>query len=149
MSEIKDPGTYAKLPAGTRVSWGQVSDETADLKLLKDADSVGVTGKTSGFVACTRLIDTETKSIADLPDGPEKELVFLDDPDDADLQAFLDAAENLQTVKVRIEFPNTRWADMILALGGWSHRELDKNQPMYLVVSGKQNGITRGKTAVV
>ncbi|WP_412497291.1 hypothetical protein [Vibrio fluvialis] len=144
---IKDPGTYAKLPAGTRVLWGQPTDATADLKLLKDANAVGVTGKTSGFVDATRLIDEEEKSIADLPKGPEKEFVFLDDPSDADLQGFLDAANSLSTVKVRIEFPNKRWADMIIVLGGWSHQELDKNKPMYLVVNGKQNSIDRGVTA--
>lgn len=147
MSAVKDPSEYAKLPAGTRVSWGAVSAETSALKLLKDADAVGATGETSGFVDATRLIDTSKKSMSDLPEGPEKEFVFLDDASDPDLQAFLDAAEAKETVKVRIEFPNTRWADMIIVLAGWDHRELDKGQPMKLVVKGKQNSIERGKAA--
>ncbi len=147
MTTPVDPSTYAKLPAGTRVLFGAPTDETAALKLLKDADAVGVTGKTAGFVECTRLIDTERKYVSDLPEGPDKEFVFLDDPTDVDLRAFLTKAENHETVKVRIEFPNARWADMIIALGGWSQQELDKSKPMYLVVAGKQNSITRGITS--
>lgn len=147
MSAVKDPSEYAKLPAGTRVLWGAASAETSALKLLKDADALGSTGETAGFTDATRLIDTSKKSINDLPEGPEKEFVFLDDVSDADLQGFLDAAEAKETVKVRIEFPNTRWAEMIIVLAGWEHRELDKGQPMKLVVKGKQNSITRGKAA--
>lgn len=147
MSAVKDPSEYAKLPAGTRVLWGAASAETAELKLLKDADSIGATGETASFVDATRLIDTSKKSINDLAEGPEKEMVFLDDVSDPDLQGLLDAAEAKQTVKVRIEFPNTRWAEMIIVLAGWEHRELDKGQPMKLVVKGKQNSIERGKTA--
>jgi len=78
---------------------------------------------------------------------PDKEFVFLDDPNDTDLQALLTKAEAGETVKIRIEFPNARWADMIVALGGWSQQELDKSKPMYLVVAGKQNSIDRGVTA--
>lgn len=146
MTAIADPSTYAKLPAGTRVLFGGVDDETAALKLLKDANAVGATGKTAGFVECDRLIDKERKYIADLPEGPDKEFAFLDDPNDTDLQALLDKADAYETVKIRIEYPNARWADMIITLGGWTHQELDKGKPMYLVVSGKQNGITRGIT---
>lgn len=147
MTTPKDPSTYAKLPSGTRVLYGAIEDDTAALKLLKDADAVGVTGKTAGFVECTRLIDIERKYISDLAEGPDKEFVFLDDPSDTDLQALLTKADNSETVKIRIEFPNKRWADMIVALGGWSQQELDKSKPMYLVVAGKQNSIDRGITA--
>lgn len=146
---IAEPSTYAKLPAGTRMLYGAIADETAALKLLKDANAVGVTGRTAGFVEADRLIDTERKYIADMPEGPDKEFVFLDDPTDADLQGFLDQADTNATVKIRLEFPNGRWADMIVVLGGWSHQELDKGQPMYLVVNGKQNSIDRGYTAPV
>ncbi|MDW3059301.1 phage tail protein, partial [Vibrio sp. 1978] len=123
---IAEPSTYAKLPAGTRMLYGAIADETAALKLLKDANAVGVTGRTAGFVEADRLIDTERKYITDMPEGPDKEFVFLDDPTDADLQAFLDQADAYDTVKIRLEFPNGRWADMIVVLGGWSHQELDK-----------------------
>ncbi|MDW2262049.1 hypothetical protein R7070_04715 [Vibrio sp. 1557] len=146
---VAEPSTYAKLPAGTRMLYGAIADETAALTLLKDANAVGVTGRTTGFVEAERLIDTERKYIADMPEGPDKEFVFLDDPTDADLQAFLDQADTNATVKIRLEFPNGRWADMIVVLGGWSHQELDKGQPMYLVVNGKQNSIDRGYTAPV
>lgn len=147
MTVVKDPATYAKLPAGTRVLFGELSDATEALKLLKDADAVGVTGKTASFVECTRLIDDERKYISDLPEGPDKEFVFLDDPSDADLQAFLTKAEAGETIKMRIEFPNSRWAEMTIVLGGWSQQELDKSKPMYLVVNGKQNSLTRGITS--
>lgn len=146
---VAEPSTYAKLPAGTRMLYGAIADETAALTLLKDANAVGVTGRTTGFVEAERLIDTERKYIADMPEGPDKEFVFLDDPTDADLQAFLDQADTNATVKIRLEFPNGRWAEMIVVLGGWSHQELDKGQPMYLVVNGKQNSIDRGYTAPV
>ena len=144
---IKDPSEYAKLPKGTRFLWGAASDATEALKLLKDADAVGATGKKSSFVECTRLIDTSKKFMADMSEGPDKEFVFLDDPNDVDLVAFLTAADGDQTVKIRIEFPNGRWADMIIALAGWELQELDKGSPMKVVVSGKQNDITRGITA--
>ncbi|GAB1084994.1 MAG: hypothetical protein SStaTSB_29940 [Shewanella algae] len=147
MTTPAEPSTYAMLPAGTRVLFGAITDETAALKLLKDANAVGTTGKTSSFVEADRLIDKERKYIADLPEGPDKEFVFLDDPSDPDLQSLLDKADANETVKIRIEFPNKRWADMIVVLGGWTHQELDKSKPMYLVVSGKQNAITRGITA--
>lgn len=126
---------------------GAVTAATDALKLLKDADAVGATGKKSSFVECTRLIDTSKKFMADMSEGPDKEFVFLDDPTDTDLVAFLAAADNDETVKVRIEFPNGRWADMTIALAGWEMQELEKGSPMKVVVSGKQNDIARGYTA--
>ncbi|HCE2429427.1 TPA: hypothetical protein NGU10_001475 [Vibrio parahaemolyticus] len=144
---VADPSTYARLPSGTRMLYGAPADPTENLKLLKDANAIGVTGRTNGFVEADRLIDTERKYIADMPEGPDKEYVLLDDPTDSDLQGFLDQANANDTVKIRIEFPNGRWADSIVVLGGWSHQELDKGQPMYLVVNGKQNSIDRGYTA--
>lgn len=146
MSQV-DPSTYAKLPAGTRFLFGEVTDLTAALKLLKDAMAVGATGKAGTFVDATRLIDEEYKYIADVGEGPDKEFVFLDDPTDTDLQAFLASADAGDTVKVRIEFPNDRWADMTIVLSGWSLQELEKGKPMQIVVTGKQNAIDRGITA--
>lgn len=144
---IADPSTYALLPAGTRVLWGATDSAQDSMQLLKDADAVGVTGKDATFQEVTRLIDTESKYIAGLAEGPDKEFVFVDDPSDAALQGLLDAAEAKETVKIRIEFPNSRWAEMTVALGGWSHQELDKASAMKLVVKGKQNGIERGVMA--
>jgi hypothetical protein len=146
MTAIKDPSEYATLPAGTRVLFGPVAAETAALKLLKDADAVGATGESASFIDSTRLIDTSKKFISDIAEGPDKEFVFLDDPSDADLQALLTSAAAKETVKIRIEFPNGRWADMIIVLSGWEMRELDKGSPMKLLVKGKQNSITRGVT---
>lgn len=146
MTAIKDPSEYATLPAGTRVLFGPVDAETTALKLLKDADAIGATGESSAFIDSTRLIDTSKKYIADIAEGPEKEFVFLDDPSDEDLQALLVSAEAKQTVKIRIEFPNARWANMLVALSGWELRELDKGAPMKLLVKGKQNSIERGIT---
>lgn len=143
---IADPSTYAKLPAGTRFLTGAVDAETADLKLLKDATAIGATGKPAAFIDATRLIDTESKSMADMTEGPEKEFVFLDDPGDADLTAFLASVDKNETVKVRIEFPNNRWADMTIVLGSWSMQDLEKGKPMMIVVTAKQNAILRGVT---
>ena len=144
---IADPGTYMKLPSGTKVLWGAVEDLTADLKLLINADSVGSIGKIAGFVEATRLIDTEKKFIAEMPEGEDKEFIFFDNPADADLQALVTAADANQTVKIRVEFPNGRWADMIVVLSGWRQEEPNKGEPLKLAIVGKQNGITRGYTA--
>lgn len=148
---VPDPGTYAKLPAGTKCYWAAADVDYAttpeSFKLLKDADAIGVTGKQASFNEITRLIDEEAKFMSSLPEGPDKELVFLDDPSDTDLQAFLAAAEARQTVQFRVEFPNQRWALMVIALGAWSLQELDKKAPMKIVVNGKQNAITRGITS--
>jgi hypothetical protein len=144
---IADPATYMKLPSGTRVLFGALADATADLKLLKDANAVGTTGKTAGFVDATRLIDVEEKSIADMPVGEEKEFVFYDDTTDSNLQALLAAAESNESVKLRIEYPNGRWADMVIVLSGWKQQEPVKGEPLKLAVTGKQNGIERGYAA--
>ena len=144
---IADPNTYMKLPSGTRVLWGAVDDETVALKLLKDADAVGSVGKVAGFVEATRLIDTEKKFISEMPEGEDKEFMFFDDPADIDLQALVSAAEAGGSVKIRIEFPNKRWADMIIVLAGWRQEEPTKGEPLKIAVVGKQNGITRGITA--
>jgi hypothetical protein len=144
---IADPATYMKLPSGTRVLFGALADDTASLKLLKDANAVGTTGRTAGFVDATRLIDVEEKSIADMPVGEEKEFVFFDDPTDVNLQGLLAAADAAESIKLRIEYPNGRWADMTIVLSGWKQQEATKGEPLKLAVTGKQNGIDRGYTA--
>lgn len=144
--QIKDPSQFAKLPAGTMVKWGPIGAAVADFKLLQNADSVGATGETGSFLDVTRLIDTEKKFMSDLAEGPDKEFAFIDDPDDADQEAFLTAAKNRQTVQVQIEFPNRRVALMVIVLSGWTMRELNKGEPMKTVVTGKQNSITRSVT---
>jgi len=146
---VADPSTYAKLPAGTRLLFGELADATETLVLLKDATAVGATGKAGTFVDATRLIDTDNKYMADMAEGPDKEFVFLDDSGDADLTAFLAKADGKETIKVRIEFPNLRWADMTIVLAGWNLQELEKGKPMMIVVTGKQNAIARGVTVVV
>lgn len=143
MNEIIDPSSIAKLPAGTRMLFGQVGDTVDQLKLLQHADGVGATGQSGGFIECTRLIDQQKKFMADLAEGPEKAFTFLDDPSDLNQVAFCQAAENRETVLIRIEFPNTRGAEMVVVLSGWEIAELNKGEPMKAVVNGKQNSITR------
>ncbi|MCE2597201.1 hypothetical protein K6Y31_20720 [Motilimonas cestriensis] len=148
MSEVKDPGTYAKLPAGTRVYFGDIGAVMPDgFKLLQSADQIGSTGEKAPLEKVTRLIDTEEKFMAALKEGPDKEFLFLDDPSDTDQEVFLLAAENNEVKVVRVEFPNGRWAEMTIALAGWELKDLDKNKPMMVSVSGKQNAINRGVTA--
>lgn len=144
---IAEPGTYMQLPSGTRVLWGAVDDTTETLKLLKDADGVGTIGKTAGFVEVTRLIDTEKKFISDMPEGEDKEFMFWDDPADADLQGLITAAEANETVKIRVEFPNGRWSDLIVVLSGWRQEEPTGGEALKVAIVGKQNGLTRGVTA--
>jgi len=82
-----------------------------------------------------------------MPEGEDKEFMFWDDPADVDLQALIAAAEATQTVKIRVEFPNGRWSDLIVALSGWRQEEPTKGEALKITIVGKQNGLTRGVTA--
>ncbi|KYO58405.1 hypothetical protein AU461_23090 [Vibrio parahaemolyticus] len=136
---------YAKLPTGTRFKVGPVGAALAQMVLLKDADQVGVTGKTASFGQVTRLIDTDHKYIKQMSEGEDKSFRFLDPGDtDPELNAFLKAAERSETKAVLIEWPNNRYSLMTIVLGGWAQEEPDKTSAMYLTVAGKQNGIIRG-----
>ncbi|USD68136.1 hypothetical protein [Vibrio sp. SCSIO 43136] len=145
MTDIPEPSTYCMLPGGTKFLFGAVDAEAAAMKQLKDAIAIGATGKQTNFTGCTRLLDKQEKSMAGLAPSPDKQFGFHDDVDDKDMQEFLDAAEAGETKKVRIEYPNKRYAEMIIVLGGWEHTEPDSNTPMGIVVYGKQNDIKRGK----
>lgn len=136
---------YAKLPAGTRFKVGNVGSKLSEMVLLKDADQVGVTGKTTSYSQITRLIDTDHKYFAQMSEGEDKSFRFLDAGEtDPDLNGFLKDAERKKTKAVLIEWPNNRYALMTIVLGGWAHEEPDKTNAMYLTVAGKQNGIVRG-----
>nr|AKN37685.1 Phage tail fiber protein [Vibrio splendidus] len=136
---------YAKLPAGTRFKVGAVGAALADMVLLKDADQVGVTGKTTSYSQVTRLIDTDHKYMAQMSEGEDKSFRFLDAGEtDQDLNDFLKSSERKETKAVLIEWPNKRYALMNIVLGGWAHEEPDKTNAMYLTVAGKQNGLVRG-----
>lgn len=63
--QIKSPSEYAKIPAGTRVSYGPIGATLATAKLLQSAMAIGATGKKGTFMKVTRLIDTQPKYMAD------------------------------------------------------------------------------------
>lgn len=69
MSNAIPEPDYAKLPAGTRFKVGAVGATLAEMVLLKDADQVGVTGKTTSYSQITRLIDTDHKYFAQMSEG--------------------------------------------------------------------------------
>ena len=142
------PSEYAKIPAGSIVKWGAIDAEVAALKLLENCTSVGAMGAQGGFVDCTTLGDTQKQYISDLPDGPEKTLVFIDNPDNKDFNDFLNAADKRQTVKFYVELPNGRTSMSIIALAGWQMSEVSSpaSAPMKIEVKGKQNAITWGTT---
>ncbi|MBO0162610.1 hypothetical protein NDJ06_01260 [Vibrio alginolyticus] len=145
MSNAIPEPDYAKLPAGTRFKVGAVGATLAEMVLLKDADQVGVTGKTTSYSQITRLIDTDHKYFAQMSEGEDKSFRFLDAGEtDPELNGFLKDAERKKTKAVLIEWPNNRYALMTIVLGGWAHEEPDKTNAMYLTVAGKQNGIVRG-----
>ncbi|MDF4554907.1 hypothetical protein [Vibrio parahaemolyticus] len=145
MSNAIPEPDYAKLPAGTRFKVGAVGATLAEMVLLKDADQVGITGKTTSYSQITRLIDTDHKYFAQMSEGEDKSFRFLDAGDtDPELNGFLKDAERKKTKAVLIEWPNNRYALMTIVLGGWAHEEPDKTNAMYLTVAGKQNGIVRG-----
>ena len=140
MSAVTKSSQYAMLPAGTKVSWGAATAEDAAFNLLPNCTAVGKQGAVGGFVDCTTLLDTQDQAIADLPKGPEKEFGFIDKPGDADFQAFLDAATNRDTVKIKIEMPNGRISTSLISLAGWEMAEIQA-PAISILVKGKQNDI--------
>lgn len=139
----KSSPEYAMLPAGTVVKFGEVGAAVAALKPLINCKALGATGQTGGFVDCTTLLDKSKQSVSDLPEGPEKSLGFIDDPENEDFTAFLNAAEQRKTVQFYVELPNKRTASMILALSGWQMNEITApaSEVIQITVQGKQNNI--------
>ncbi|QBY44279.1 phage tail protein [Arsenophonus nasoniae] len=146
MSENKTSPEYATLPAGAVVKFGKVGDAVTAMKLLDTCRAIGATGLTGSFIDCTTLIDRNKQFIADLPEGPEKSLGFIDDPENENFTAFLNAAQNRETVQLYIELPNKRTATMILALSGWEMNEISApaSEVIQITVKGKQNNLTWG-----
>lgn len=146
MADKKSSPEYAMLPAGTIVKYGEVSDLPEKLKSLVNCKAIGATGLTGSFVDCTTLIDTNKQFIADMPEGPEKTLGFIDDPENADFTAFLNAAQGRKTVQFYIELPNKRTATMVMALSGWEMAEISApaSEVIQITVKGKQNNLVWG-----
>lgn len=138
---IKSPSEYASLPAGTRVSYGAVGATLATAKLLQSATAIGATGKKGTFIDVTRLIDTEAKYMADMGEGEDKTLVFIDDPSDTAQMALLTSADAKETVVFFMKFPNGRISEIELVLAGWSLQSVDspKGKVLQVEVYGKQN----------
>ncbi|HBO25051.1 MAG TPA: phage tail protein [Providencia sp.] len=149
MAEQKSSPEYAMLPAGTIVKFGKPGDAVAVMKPLINCKSTGTTGLTGGFVDCTTLIDKTKQSISDLPDGQEKTLGFIDDPENVDFAAFLNAAQAREVVQFYVELPNKRTATMILALAGWEMNDIaaPANEVIQIAVKAKQNNLTWGVAA--
>ncbi|WP_272517540.1 MULTISPECIES: phage tail protein [unclassified Providencia] len=145
----KSSPEYAMLPAGTIVKWGKVGDLPTALKPLENCKAIGATGLTGSFVDCTTLKDKNKQFISDMPEGPEKTLGFIDDPENAGFAAFLNAAQARETVQFFIELPNKRTATMILALSGWEMADISApaSEVIQISVKGKQNNLTWGVVA--
>lgn len=142
----KSSPEYAMLPAGTVVKWGKSGEVVADFLPLVNCKALGATGATGSFVDCTTLIDTQKQFLSDMAEGPEKSLGFVDDPSNNSFTAFLNAAEQRETVQFYIELPNGRTATMIMALSGWQLNEITApaSEVIQVTVNGKQNNITWG-----
>lgn len=145
----KSSPEYAMLPAGTVVLWGEIGDAVAEMQPLINCKALGATGATGSFVDCTTLIDKQKQFISDLPEGPEKSLGFVDDPSNTSFTAFINAAEQRQTVQFYIQLPNGRTATMVMALSGWQLNEITApaSDVIQITVNGKQNNIDWGYTA--
>ncbi|PHM59565.1 major tail shaft subunit [Xenorhabdus stockiae] len=93
-------------------------------------------------------MDTNKQFISDMPEGPEKSLGFIDNPEDADFAAFLTAAEQHATVQLYIALPNKRTATMVLALSGWEMNDINApaSEVIQITVKGKQNNLVWGTT---
>ncbi|MBA5234754.1 phage tail protein [Pectobacterium aroidearum] len=146
---IKDPSQYAMLPAGTKVLWGVAGTVLADAKLLQSAMGIGASGKKGAFLKVTRLIDTDPKYMSDMGEGEDKTFTFLDDPDDADQEDFLKAAESKSTVALFIVYPNKRVATFSLVLAGWSVQAVDSpdGKVMQVEVYARQNSVKWSRAA--
>lgn len=146
MEKPTDPAKFARLGDGTRVYFGPLGAERAEMKLLENANAIGETGQTGGFVELDRLIDDDQKKyMADIPDAPDKEFAFIDATDDTAQEEFLDKANKREPVTMVIEFPNGRIATMDLALAGWKLQAIEKGKPMMVVVPSKQNSLAWSK----
>ncbi|MCB5311907.1 phage tail protein [Yersinia intermedia] len=148
---IKSPSEYAKIAAGTRVSYGPKGVLLTAAKLLQSAMAIGATGKKGTFIKLTRLIDTEPKYMADMGEGEDKTFVFIDDPDDANQTALLADAKSNKTVVFFMQFPNGRVAEVEIVLSGWSLQAVDSPEGKVLQVEvyGKQNGVKWSSSVVV
>lgn len=140
---IKDPANFAKIPAGTRVSWGLNGATLATAKLLQNAMGIGAMGEKGAFLKATRLIDTSHKYIGDMGEGEDKTFVFLDDPDDKNQEDLLASAKAKEAVIFFIEYPNGRIAEVGIVLSSWSMQQVDAPDGKILQteVYGKQNSI--------
>lgn len=146
MPDNKSSPEYAMLPAGTVVKWGKSGDTVDEMQALINCKALGATGATGSFVDCTTLIDTQKQFLSDLPEGPEKSLGFIDDPTNQSFTAFLNAAQQRQTVQFYVKLPNGRTATMIMALSGWQMNEITApaSEVIQITVNGKQNNLTWG-----
>ena len=150
MADQKTSPEYAMLPAGTIVKFGKVGDTAEQMKPLINCKSLGATGQSGSFVDVTVLIDKNKQFISDLPEGPEKSLGFIDDPENENFVAFLNAAEKRETVQFYCELPNKRTATMILSLSGWELNDVSApaNEAIQITVKGKQNNLVWGTSTV-
>ncbi|HGW5666920.1 TPA: phage tail protein [Proteus mirabilis] len=150
MAVQKTSPEYAMLPAGTIVKFGKVGDTAEQMKPLINCKSLGATGQSGSFVDVTVLIDKNKQFISDLPEGPEKSLGFIDDPENENFVAFLNAAEKCETVQFYCELPNKRTATMILSLSGWELNDVSApaNEAIQITVKGKQNNLVWGTSTV-
>lgn len=150
MAVQKTSPEYAMLPAGTIVKFGKVGDTAEQMKPLVNCKALGATGQSGSFVNVTTLIDKNQQFISDLPEGPEKSLGFIDDPQNENFAAFLNAAENRETVQFYCELPNKRTATMILSLSGWELNDISApaNEAIQITVKGKQNNLVWGTSTV-
>lgn len=141
--------SYAKIPAGTIVKWGELSDTVAKLKPLPNCRSIGAMGEQGGFTDCTTLKDTQKQYISDLPDGAEKNLLFIDHPEDVNFANLLNAAEQRKTIQLYVELPNKRTSLSVIALAGWQMKEIaaPASEAIMIEIKGRQNAITWGTTA--
>ncbi|WGL97237.1 phage tail protein [Arsenophonus sp. aPb] len=143
---FKSSPEYAKLPAGTIVKFGKVGDTVEQMKPLINCKSLGATGLTGSTVDSTVLIEKNKQGVSDLPEGPEKSIGFVDDPENEDFIEFLNAAQNRDTVQFYFALPNKRTATMILSLAGWELNDIvaPATEVIQITVKAKQNNLSWG-----
>ncbi|NSL16653.1 phage tail protein [Serratia marcescens] len=140
---IKDPATYAKFPAGTRVSWGPLGTTLEKAALLQSAMSLGTIGQKGSFLKVSRLIDTSPKYIGDMGEGEDLTFTFIDDTSDKDQMAFMASAVKKEAAVMFIEYPNKEVANLTLALAGFARQAIDgpDGKILQVEVYAKQNDI--------
>lgn len=133
--------TVATIGAGTVVSYEDPASPGTYIDLC-GVLSIGTTGEKGEFVQIDPLCELTPEFIAGRQTPEDKEITFKDVPGDTDQETFIQRAFDRETVNMRVSFTNGRIADFVVVLNGAQMAEVNVDEALTIVVSGKQSGGT-------